>query len=858
MQSLFRTAFTLTALTILAAVSHAQSVSWNPPGGQLGYGKTNRLSLIFEGCQPPENFNLPRIDGLDISQPARSEQTSVMNFKVSRRVELSFAVQPTRRGEVIIPALNIMTDQGRVRVAKTRFEVVEATVGQTNLNIDDIVTGMLRLPSEPVYDGQVIDISYLLIGSTRFNVNISSSPEWSPGDLLVEPFGEPERVTITIRGEERPGLRYRTRALVRKTGPLSLSAVQQRINVQTGENNNSGFFMSRPRVEEFLITSNQPTINVKPLPAPRPEGFSGAVGNFTFESTVVPTEAQVGDPVTWTVTLTGQGNWPQGIALPVREADVDFKVITPQSRKQMEEGQLFSGSLTEDVVLVPTRPGDYPLGAADFTFFNPETARFETVSSDSVTVAIESPPVSTSLRSADTLGRSNPEDTSAVQLELPDVFESNGPALPGDPLPGRSGSGLPWALPPIWWALIILAPVALTWLWQIGRRIVADDPNREAKQARRQLTRLTETLEKSTAPEARRGQLLEWMRLAARSLRIPIAAPSSDTVARQVVATQSARNKDDWQSVWTEAENVIYGTAPDLGPDWISRAGRLVSRIRVRRRPVTFLLRRRYWLPIVIVGLFGSTFSGRIQASPFDQYRAGDYTKAEVSWQEMVSSAPRDAIARNNLALALAQQERWSEANAWWTTAFILDPDNSSLRWNLRTGLSRASGMQPRVAELLDARGLDWLATRFAPGTWNRLQVGGALLAALGLALSVYGWFRRLRPALLTAPIALVVGTIGLGLSTVSILQFGVLADPAGVVVREDSILRSIPTDVADAQQSRNLPAGEIGRVNETFLGWRRLELDSGETGWVRESILVPVYFSPVGFNDQKTNPGST
>ncbi len=854
MQSLYKTAFTLTALIILTAVSHAQSVSWNPPGGQLGYGKTNRLSLIFEGCQPSGNFKLPIIDGLDISQPARSEQTSVMNFKVSRRVELSFAVQPTRRGEVIIPALNIMTDQGRVRVAETRYEVVEATVGQTNLNIDDIVTGMLRLPSEPVYNGQVIDISYLLIGSTRFSVNISSSPEWSPGDLLVEPFGEPERVTATISGEERPGLRYRTRALVRKTGPLSLSAVQQRINIQTGDN--SGFFMSRPRVEEFLITSNQPTIDVKPLPAPLPEGFSGAVGHFTLESTVVPTEAQVGDPITWTVTLTGQGNWPEGITLPVREADVDFKVITPQSHKQMEEGQLFSGSLTEDVVLVPTRPGDYLLGAADFIFFNPETARFETVSSDSVTVAIESAPVSTSPRSADTLGRSTPEDTSADQLELPGVFESNEPALPGDPLPGRSVSGLPWDLPPTWWALIILGPVALTWLWQIGRRIVADDPNREAKVARRQLTRLTVSLKKSTAPEARRGQLLEWMRLAARSLCIPIAAPSSATVTRQVVATQFARNKDDWGSVWTEAENVIYGTTPDLGPDWANRAGRLVSRIRVRRRPITFLLRRRYWLPVVMLVLFGSTLSNRIQASPFDQYRAGDYAKAEVSWQEMVSSTPRDAIARNNLALTLAQQERWSEANAWWTTAFILDPGNSSLRWNLRAGLSRASGMQPRVAELLDARGLDWLATRFAPGTWNRLQAGGALLAALGLALSVYGWFRRLRPALLTAPIALVVGTIGLGLSTVSILQFGVLADPAAVVVMEDSILRSIPTDVADAQQSRNLPAGEIGRVNETFLGWRRLELDSGETGWVRQSILVPVYFPPE--DDQKPNPGPT
>jgi hypothetical protein len=172
----------------------------------------------------------------------------------------------------------------------------------------------------------------------------------------------------------------------------------------------------------------------------------------------------------------------------------------------------------------------------------------------------------------------------------------------------------------------------------------------------------------------------------------------------------------------------------------------------------------------------------------------------------------------------------------------VLHPADRSVRWNLRAGLSRASGMQPRVAELIEARGLDWLATRFSPGTWNRFQEGGAVLVALGLALSVFGWFRRLRPALIAAPIALVLGTVGLGIGTVSILRYGVLADPAAVVVKSDSILRSIPTDLADAQASRSLPAGEIGRINGSFLSWMRLELDSKEIGWVRADALVPVY----------------
>ena len=273
-----------------------------------------------------------------------------------------------------------------MRVAEARFEIVEAKVGQTNLNIDDIVIGIIQIPAGSFWEGQIIDVTYLLIGKVGFNVNISSAPAWSPIGVLVEPFQEPEKVNATIAGEERPGLRYRTRAMIRKPGVINLEAVEQRINVQTGESR--GFFLSQPRVEEFLITSNQPAITVQPLPVPAPDGFNGAVGSFEFESTVVPTEAVVGDPITWTLKLSGQGNWPEGLTLPEREAAVDFKVIHPQSNKQMEEDQLYVGTLTEDVVLVPTRPGSYRLGAAEWVFFNPGTSRYESISRDSVAVTV--------------------------------------------------------------------------------------------------------------------------------------------------------------------------------------------------------------------------------------------------------------------------------------------------------------------------------------------------------------------------------------------------------------------------------------------------------------------------------------
>ena len=60
-------------------------------------------------------------------------------------------------------------------------------------------------------------------------------------------------------------------------------------------------------------------LDVQPLPPTAPEGFNGAVGQFTLTGTVDATESKVNEPLTWQVTLSGRGNlnampdpvWPE-------------------------------------------------------------------------------------------------------------------------------------------------------------------------------------------------------------------------------------------------------------------------------------------------------------------------------------------------------------------------------------------------------------------------------------------------------------------------------------------------------------------------------------------------------------------
>lgn len=66
------------------------------------------------------------------------------------------------------------------------------------------------------------------------------------------------------------------------------------------------FHLRRDRIKKYVIPSNRLSLRVKGLPAEgRPEGFYGHVGEYRISASAEPTEINVGDPITLTVTLEG-------------------------------------------------------------------------------------------------------------------------------------------------------------------------------------------------------------------------------------------------------------------------------------------------------------------------------------------------------------------------------------------------------------------------------------------------------------------------------------------------------------------------------------------------------------------------
>lgn len=841
----------LLALLFLALGGNllAQSVRWDPPGGQLGFNQTSELALVFEDCEPEtDQFRLPQVNGLTFGRPSQSSQTSIINFKRSTTFSLVFPIRPSTRSALTIPAFDVKTDKGTLRVPAATFTVGDATVGQSGLALADVASARLDLPKTTFWAGEVIPVSYTLNIVRRYYHSLASNIAWPATPFVAEEWSKPEPAESLIRGERRVVSTQTTRAYIKQPGAYTLNPASQVVNLMVGT---TGFgLFSSPAVEQRQIDTDPVNVTIRALPAAPPD-FSGAVGKFELRSKIVPANAAVGEPVTWTLELAGVGNWPDIAGLPQREVSADFQVVQPNSKRTMKDNALFEGTLGEDVVLVPTKPGNYTLGPVRFTYFDPAAGAYKTITTEKVTVAVTAASAAPAV--------AGPGAPRQFSLNLP--AEASGPATPALPaavppvppenLPGRTlpDSARGWAplahqpLLALFTAAATVLPL-LAWLTLAALRSRVTDPARRRREARAALAATLAELPGASAATLP-ALLGRWQAHAAALWEIPHAAPGAPLV-QATVASRSASAATTWTALWQEADRAIHGPAAALPTDWRTRAEAALQAVKVPGWNPLSLFAGRNLLPLLATLLaLGLAAPASLRAADgAESYARGDFRAAETAWRAAVAQAPRDWHARHNLGLALAQQDRWAEATAHWTSAFLLAPRAPETRADLALGLQR-SGLAP--AELVAfsrGEGRHALARLASPAEWQALLVLAALLIGGGFILIALQAYRRIgawgRPTALTA---LLLAVLLAGAATLSLHTYGPLAQPNAVLVWQPGTLRSVPTE-ADTQKTTALSAGSIAVADRTFLAgqWTALTFPGGQTGWARTQELLPLY----------------
>jgi hypothetical protein len=225
-------------------------------------------------------------------------------------------------------------------------------------------------------------------------------------------------------------------------------------------------------------------------------------------------------------------------------------------------------------------------------------------------------------------------------------------------------------------------------------------------------------------------------------------------------------------------------------------------------------------------------------------YRRGDFASAETVWRAAVASRPTDWSARHNLSLAMAQQNRWGEAAAQATAAFVQQPASGQVRWQFALACEKAEVAPTGLGAFLAPGPFQHLARLASPATWQRTLVIAAWIAAAALGFLLVrryrekssGWAER------AALGSLALGGVLAAVSLAGWLAYGPAADGRAVVTWREATLCSIPTEADTSQKTSPLPAGSVALADKAFLGWVRLSFENGQTGWVRREETVPLW----------------
>ena len=839
-----------------AAALHAQTIRWNPPSGALAVGQTTELQLVFEDCAPDQAIPVPKIDGLVLQEVGRASNTSIINFTRTDSVIVNFAVNLTKKQRVTIPPFAVNTNKGRLTTPAATFEADAATVGNTGVALETAANSRLVATPATVWAGEVFTLNYTLDAAHSYSPDFGRGQfDWNPEPLLAEDWSRPEPLNFRAGAEARDGLAYRTRAIARTPGATRLNAVHQLLNLGVGVVG-FGFFQQR-QYQQFSLTSTAPLLEVKPLP-PAPVGFTGAVGSLKLNSKVIPATAAVGEPITWTLELTGTANWPDVAGLPARDVSKNFQVVSPQPKRTPVEGKLFEATLTEDIVLVPTKPGAYTLGPLTFSYFDPQLGRYQTITTPATTVTV-TPEVGRVIPNAPSSTQS--ADESKIQNQKSKILPAAAPAaLPRDPLPGRELAPLPLAPRTI--ILLVTVPFVLPiilWLWLALRRARATDPLRPRREAHARLEKLLADLRAGSPASPQR--LLHWQHDTSILLQIATAAPTSTSPE-----IENPKSKiQNLPKLWSESDRALYGENSPLPADWPARAQAALAAAAVPNfSPLRLFLARNLFpffalaLLLAVSAPHASAQSATQNPKPETQnsgstdgaaaYRRGDFLAAEKSWRAALAAAPTDSIARHNLSLSLAQQDRWDEAAAHAAAAFVQSPSSEPIRAQFALAAEKSGHIPAPLAAFLTPGPLETLARLASPACWQSALCAAAALLALSLSLLLWIAYRRAALASSPSPLAWLGGVLlalSLGLALTSILGwhlYGESADTRAVIVWRAGLLRSIPTEADTAQKTTPLTAGTLALADKTFLGWQHLTFEAGQAGWVRQDELVPLW----------------
>ncbi len=339
------------------------------------------------------------------------------------------------------------------------------------------------------------------------------------------------------------------------------------------------FFNPVVQVQKVL-KSNTLTLNVKELPeAGKPLSFSGNVGHFDFKTTLDKTKLKANEALTYKAVISGSGNigW---IEKPSVEFPSDFDAYDPRTQENIvrSAGGL-SGSRSFEYLLVPRTQGQYTIPAAEFSYFDPSSKKYVTLTAPEYNITVDK-------------GDGKAPDLAGLQKK--DYRNRDIEYIKTKNLHLTSVDAKLFFLSPLFWGLLALPLILFVFFFVWNKRRIAQQSdvvgmrNRKALKEAQKCLRKAETFLQDNQRDAFYIEISQalWGFLS-QKFNIPVADLSIESVHNALVGKQitpelidqfiatlndcefarfapTTTQKEDMQKIYDEALDIIYKIVKEL------------------------------------------------------------------------------------------------------------------------------------------------------------------------------------------------------------------------------------------------------------------------------------------------------
>lgn len=383
----------------LAFLANAQTPAFYAQVSKNRVAVGEQFQIAFTLNGPGNNLVYSNLKDFNIHMgPNQSQSMSIVNGNMSQSTTISFIISAKKEGKITIgPASVIANGNQKLETAPIVIEVTKgsAQTSQGN-NPSDPNQFASEITNEDLFVRTFLSKAKCYIGEqitvtqkvySRVDLRGFQNIKFPPYNGFWSQQEEGNK-QINLQQEVLNGITYfvaeynKVYLFPQRSGsisiePVELECIVRRATQRQPRNIFEQFFGAGGYEDVAVKVKSKPVkVEVKELPEEgKPEGFTGAVGNFSYKTELSKDQVKANDAVNIKLTVTGKGN----IALleaPKAELPESFETYDPKINETIKTAGGVNGSKTFDYLVIPREKGEFIINGLNFSFFDPEKKQY--------------------------------------------------------------------------------------------------------------------------------------------------------------------------------------------------------------------------------------------------------------------------------------------------------------------------------------------------------------------------------------------------------------------------------------------------------------------------------------------------